>query len=191
MTRINLLPWREKYIEFQNRRLAFFCAVAIMAGLLACLFLRMAGSLYLESINSDVQYLAAELAKSAAKMNQVSSLLSKKAGLLQRIKIIENLQINRNLSAQILDGVVKSLPNNITLVEITCRTGVVKLTGIAVTNGDISKYMTNLGANSWVAEAILSEIKLNEVNNDSFKDAAVNKATGMMKFVIEINLKAS
>ena len=192
MTRINLLPWREKYIEIQNRRLALFCVTGIIISFFVCLMFRLLFDVYLSRVISGREYLHTELTKSEGKMKEVSSLLIKKDGLLKRIKIIEQLQVRRNLTAQILDGVALSLPNNVTLSELACRADGIKLTGVAASNEDVSKYMNSIEKNSWVSEAVLSEIKNNDQvssSNNHESDSADTSAS--VKFVIDINLKVS
>jgi len=187
MTRINLLPWREKYVDIQNRRFGLFCGLAVVLSLFISLIFKIILGLYLSNIFSDQEYLLKETAKANVKMQEVSSLLAKKNSLLKRIKIIEKLQVTRNLGAEILHDIAQSLPDNIVLIEVYSKDNKVKITGVAASNNDVSKYMSNVDKNTWVAEAVLSEIKNNDLVN--YKNINHTISAAPIKFNIDINLK--
>jgi type IV pilus assembly protein PilN len=188
MTRINLLPWREKYIDIQNRRFGLLCVLTILLSFIVCLVFKFMFSVYLIGMVSDKNYLQQELMKSESKMQEVSSLLVTKNALLKRIKIIEKLQVRRNLGTEILDGIATALPASITLFEISCKDDNVKVSGVAENNEDISIYMNNIEKKSWVNEAALTEIKNNEALGH---DASTVSSMEGIKFTIDIKLKVT
>lgn len=188
MTRINLLPWREKYIEIQNRRFGFFCVVAVMLSFIMCLMFKFMIILYTAGIVNDRHYLQNELAMSENKTQEASSLLITKDSLLKRIKIIEKLQVRRNLGIEILDGIATALPTKITLVELSCRGDMVKITGIASDNENVSNYLKAIEKNLWVAEAVLSEIK-NNAQLGMHPASVVAQISGDVKFIIDVKMK--
>jgi type IV pilus assembly protein PilN len=190
MIRINLLPHRE---EKRKRREQQF---AVLAGLSALLAIVVAGAvwLYLDSQVSqqraNVTYMKSEIDKLDKQIEEIRKIREETASLLAKKRVVEGLQANRSEPVQLLDQLLRQLPEGVYLKAIK-QTGVkVNITGYAQSNARVSTLMRNLGASPYLENPELVEIKavaapdksgnrVNEFNmNISIKRAQPEEAAG-------------
>jgi type IV pilus assembly protein PilN len=190
MIRINLLPHRE---EKRKRREQQF---AVISGLSALLGIVVAGAvwLYLDTQvsqqRSNVAYMKSEIDKLEKQIEEIRKIREETASLLAKKRVVEGLQANRSEPVQLLDQLLRQLPEGVYLKAIK-QTGVkVNITGYAQSNARVSTLMRNLGASPYLENPELVEIKavaapdksgnrVNEFNmNISIKRAQPEEAAG-------------
>ncbi|WP_154222103.1 PilN domain-containing protein [Marinicella rhabdoformis] len=151
MVKINLLPWREE--RRQQMTNEFY--VMLVAGIILALLI--AGTAYYyfdQSIkfqNKRNQYMTDEIAKLDRQIAEIKELEAKKASLISRQQVIEELQANRTQMVHLFDELVKTIPNGVFLENI--KQSGVRLTveGYAQSYARISDYMDQLKASDWFA----------------------------------------
>ena len=159
MARINLLPWREQLREERKQR--FLVAVGgtlvIAAGLI---FL---GGQYLdgaiEQQNARNDFIKKEIAVLDARIKEISELKERRAQLLERMKIIQDLQGNRPISGRIFDQMVRTLPDGVFFTELKRTDKSIAIVGSAESNNRVSSLMRNLDASEWLTSPNLTEVK--------------------------------
>ncbi len=159
MIRINLLPHRE---EKRKRREQQF---AVVAGLTALLGMVVAGAvwLYLDAQvtqqQQNVAYMKSEIAKLDKQIEEIRKIREETAALLAKKRVVEGLQANRSEPVQLLDQLLRQLPEGVYLKSIK-QTGVkVNIIGYAQSNARVSTLMRNLGASPYLENPELVEIK--------------------------------
>jgi type IV pilus assembly protein PilN len=159
MIRINLLPHRE---EKRKRREQQF---AVLSGLSALLGIVVAGAvwLYLDAQvsqqRSNVAYMKSEIDKLEKQIEEIRKIREETASLLAKKRVVEGLQANRSEPVQLLDQLLRQLPEGVYLKAIR-QTGVkVNITGYAQSNARVSTLMRNLGASPYLENPELVEIK--------------------------------
>jgi type IV pilus assembly protein PilN len=159
MIRINLLPHRE---EKRKRREQQF---AVLSGLSALLGIVVAGAvwLYLDAQvsqqRSNVAYMKSEIDKLEKQIEEIRKIREETASLLAKKRVVEGLQANRSEPVQLLDQLLRQLPEGVYLKAIK-QTGVkVNITGYAQSNARVSTLMRNLGASPYLENPELVEIK--------------------------------
>ncbi|HET7548121.1 MAG TPA: PilN domain-containing protein [Usitatibacter sp.] len=159
MIRINLLPHRE---EKRKRREQQF---AVLGGLTALLGVVVAGAvwLYLDAQvtqqQQNIAYMKSEIAKLDKQIEEIRKIREETAALLAKKRVVEGLQANRSEPVQLLDQLLRQLPEGVYLKSIK-QTGIkVNIVGYAQSNARVSTLMRNLGASPYLENPELVEIK--------------------------------
>ena len=112
--------------------------------------------LYQESRND---FLVAEIAKLDSKINEIKEVEKKKADLLARMDIIQELQYIRPEVVHLFDEIVTAIPDGVFLTGIRQSGRNVVLEGRAQSYGRISDLMSNIKASAWITNPTLTIIK--------------------------------
>ena len=159
MIRINLLPHRE---EKRQRRHQQFLTLAAVAAVLALLvggavwvFLDRQVTLQQE----NVAYMKAEIDKLEKQIEEIRKIREETASLLAKKQVVENLQANRSEPVQLLDQLLRQLPEGVYLKGFKQTGPKVNVVGYAQSNARVSTLMRNLGASPYLENPELIEIK--------------------------------
>ena len=159
MARINLLPWREQLREERKQQfLVTLAGVLIVAGGLVFL-----GDQYLSSAidnqNARNEFLKKEIAVLDARIAEISELKTRRQQLLERMKIIQDLQGNRSIIGRVFDQLVRTLPDGVYFTSLKMTGNSIAVKGAAESNNRVSSLMRNLDGSEWLASPNLSEVK--------------------------------
>lgn len=190
MIRVNLLPHRE---EKRKRRQQQF---GVLAGIAVLISLLVAGAVWffldtqLTQQLQNVAYMKGEIAKLDKQIEEIRKIREETASLLAKKQVVEGLQSNRSEPVQLLDQLLRQLPEGVYLKGVKQTGAKVNLSGYAQSNARVSTLMRNLGASPYLENPELVEIKavpapdksgnrVNEFNmNISIKRAQVEEARG-------------
>jgi type IV pilus assembly protein PilN len=179
MVRINLLPHRQiKRAEKQREfgLMALFAAVLALAIIfLGWTYLGARKQTQLERntrLEQAIAKLDTEIADIAELKNQINNVLERK-------RIVENLQTNRSQAVVLLDELARQLPEGLYLKSIRQVGNVITMQGVADTNARVATLVRNLETSEWLENPVLIEIKTTTVNNAKQND-----------FTMNVNLKA-
>ena len=159
MVRLNLLPWRETRRQHQKRLFVIHGMIALLVTLgaaIASYFVIDGLVLYQVSRND---FLIAEIAKLDSKINEIKEIEKKKADLLARMDIIQELQYIRPEVVHLFDEIVTAIPDGVFLTGIRQSGRNVVLEGRAQSYGRISDLMRNIKASAWITNPTLTIIK--------------------------------
>lgn len=159
MARINLLPWREQLREERKQRfLVILGAVLLASG--ALIFL---GDQYfnsaIENQNARNDFLRKEIAVLDARIKEISELKTRRQQLLERMKIIQDLQGNRPIIGRVFDQLVRTLPDGVYYTGLKMNGKSIAIAGAAESNNRVSNLMRNLDASEWLTAPNLTEVK--------------------------------
>jgi type IV pilus assembly protein PilN len=173
MIRVNLLPHRE---EKRKRRQQQFLGIAVFTVILG---LVAAGAVWffldqqVQQQQANVAYMKAEIGKLDKQIEEIRKIREETASLLAKKQVVEGLQSNRSEPVQLLDQLLRQLPEGIYLKQVK-QTGVkVNVVGYAQSNARVSTLMRNLGASPYLENPELVEIKA--VNLDNNPNKRVNE----------------
>src|SRR5690606_38203260 len=159
MAQINLLPWREQLREERKQRfLVSLLGVLIVGGGLVFL----AGQYLTNSIeqqNARNDFVRKEIAVLDARISEIKELRERRQQLLERMKIIQDLQGNRPIIGRVFDQLVRTLPDGVyfTDLKMTCKN--IAIVGAAESNNRVSNLMRNLDGSAWLEASNLNEVK--------------------------------
>ena len=159
MIRVNLLPHRE---EARKRRQQQF---GVLAGISLVLALVAAGAVWLfldqqvTQQQANVAYMKGEIAKLDKQIEEIRKIREETASLLAKKQVVEALQSNRSEPVQLLDQLLRQLPEGVYLKGIKQVGPKVNVSGYAQSNARVSTLMRNLGASPYLENPELVEIK--------------------------------
>lgn len=169
MIRVNLLPHRE---EKRKRRQQQFLGIAVFSIILG---LVVAGAVWffleqqVEQQRANVAYMKTEIGKLDKQIEEIRKIREETASLLAKKQVVEGLQSNRSEPVQLLDQLLRQLPEGIYLKQVK-QTGVkVNVVGYAQSNARVSTLMRNLGASPYLENPELIEIKAVLLDNNPNK----------------------
>jgi type IV pilus assembly protein PilN len=128
----------------------------------------------IESQQNKNKFLKGEIAKVDKEIEEIQKLKEQTAALLARKQIVETLQTNRTEAVQLLDQLVRQLPDGIYLKSVKQRNDKINLTGYAQSNAQIATLMRNLDSSPWLTNAELVETKAAQVNNLRVNEFSLN-----------------
>jgi type IV pilus assembly protein PilN len=173
MIRVNLLPHRE---EKRKRRQQQFMALAVFSVIVGVV---VAGAVWffldqqVAQQQANVAYMKGEIAKLDKQIEEIRKIREETAALLAKKQVVEGLQSNRSEPVQLLDQLLRQLPEGIYLKKIEQKGVKVNVLGYAQSNARVSTLMRNLGASPYLENPELVEIKA--VNLDNNPNKRVNE----------------
>lgn len=159
MARINLLPWRA---ERRKRRQQEFFAMLGAAALVAALLAVLVNSYYsgqIESQNARNAFLEERIVEVQKQIVEIEELDRAKTRLLDRKRVIEELQASRSQMVHLFDELVRTVPDGIKLMLIQQAGDQLTLEGFSQSNARVSSYMRNLDASDWIGTPDLTIIE--------------------------------
>ncbi len=159
MPRINLLPWRDELR--QKRKKEFF--LAILAAVLVGAALTFGTKLFYQGLIANQEnlndMLRTEIAKLDEQIEEIEGFEIQKNRLLERMAIIEELQVLRPESVHLMDELVDVLPSGVYLTEVTQQNRNVEIAGVNQSLSRVSTILRNIEQESeWLREAELGGV---------------------------------
>jgi type IV pilus assembly protein PilN len=156
MIRVNLLPHREEARKRRQQQFGVLAGIALVTALLVVwLFL----DTQVTQQQTNVAYMKGEIAKLDKQIEEIRKIREETASLLAKKQVVEGLQSNRSEPVQLLDQLLRQLPEGVYLKGIKQVGPKVNITGYAQSNARVSTLMRNLGASPYLENPELVEIK--------------------------------
>lgn len=159
MATINLLPWREELRA--ERKKEFIASLALMV--LVAIFILFVTDLLFDSRigvqerrNAYVRQNIAELDK---EVSEIRDLRSRRTELLERMRIIQDLQGNRPIIVRIMDQLVRTVPDGLFYTSLVSGDGKIEIEGVAESNNRVSSLMRRLEASDWLQNPNLDGVR--------------------------------
>lgn len=159
MARINLLPWREQLREERKKEfLSILVLILIFAGLLVFL-----GHLHLSSkIDHQTarnQFLSKEISLLDGRIKEIEQLQARRTQLLDRMKIIQDLQGNRPIIVRVFDEMARTLPEGVYFSSVDMKGSLIGIKGGAESNSRVSNLMRQMDGSDWLTAPNLTAVK--------------------------------
>lgn len=165
MIRINLLPHREQKRHARQRRFLSLLVFGFLGavGVIILGFTFFSARIDTQKTRND--FLVTENAKLEREIAEIEKLKSEKQSLLDRKKVVERLQSNRNEFVKILDQLVRQTPEGVYLKDFRQAGDKLNISGYAQSNARVSTYMRNLNDSPMFEQPLLVETKAVNVGN--------------------------
>lgn len=165
MTRINLLPWREQRREQRKRRFLAALGGSLVLGIGLIALADQYFNWAIEQQEARNTLLRTQIALLDKQIKEFNELQKRRQQYLERIKIIQDLQVRRPIAGHIFDQLIRTLPEGVHFTESKMAGNTLSLTGIAESNARVSSLMRNLDASAWLSAPNLAEVKAINLKN--------------------------
>ncbi|WP_290885491.1 PilN domain-containing protein [Arenimonas sp.] len=159
MARINLLPWRAERRKLRQKEFVSMLGLAAVVAVAISLLIVMYYNGQIQGQQNRNQYLRDQIVLVDQQITEIEELDKKKANLLARKQVIEQLQASRSQMVHLFDELVRTIPEGVRLNSIKQNGQSLTLEGRAQSNARVSSYMRNLEASGWMASPDLSIIE--------------------------------
>ena len=159
MARINLLPWREERREQRRKRFLLMLVGVLVGSTGALFFANQVISSAIERQLARNDYIGRQIAVVDERIKQISDLKARREQLVERMRIIQDLQGNRPISGRIFDQLARTLPDGVYFTEVKMAGKTLSITGAAQSNNRVSDLMRNLDQSDWFDAPSLTEVK--------------------------------
>lgn len=183
MIRINLLPVRvSRRQEAVRNELVLaglvLAAVVVFLGGLQIVLMAQSSSLTTENVELDQQ-----LKKKEAIRLEVEEMEKVRKDLEQKLAVIQQLNANRIGPVLLLSDLSDATPEKLQLTSLVEKSGVVKLTGLAVTHEVISQFMINIEKSKRFTDVGLSGVE--QIENGGVKLKEFEITAKLVKETVE------
>ena len=181
MIRVNLLPHREEARKRRQQQFGVLAGISFVIGALV------AGAVWLfldtqvTQQQQNVAYMKGEIAKLDKQIEEIRKIREETASLLAKKQVVEGLQSNRSEPVQLLDQLLRQLPEGVYLKNVKQTGAKVAVGGYAQSNARVSTLMRNLGASPYLENPELVENKA--------VPAPANPNARVNEFLMNISIK--
>ena len=159
MAQINLLPWREA--RRQELKKDFLTTTALMVAL--GIGLLMLGD---RVVNGQIDnqkarnaYLTENIKELDKMVAEIRELQKRRNQLIDRMRVIQELQGNRPIIVRVLDQIVRTVPDGVFYSSLSTKGKTISISGVAESNNRVSSLMRRLDASDWLANPNLDKVK--------------------------------
>jgi type IV pilus assembly protein PilN len=160
-TKINLLPWRVELRAQRKREFLTILAGCAVAGMLVF-------AIWYASVQSLIDYqtmrnekLQGEISQLDEKVQEIIALKKQRAEMIDRMKVIQNLQGTRPLIVHVFDEFVQKQPDGVYFTKIERKDNRLFITGTAESNNRVSSLMRDLDKSGWFENPLLTKVQAN------------------------------
>jgi len=163
MAKINLLPWREAYRAEKKKEFVTLLGMVLLFGAVVAFGWDRVVNSQIDSQLSRNQLLKTEIAKLDKQVKEIDELTKRRQNLLDRIKVIQEVQGNRPEIVKLYDEFVRAIPDGVYFTEMDRKGESISLVGFAKSNSRVSVLMRRLDASYKFTEPNLTKVEANDV----------------------------
>jgi len=159
MAKINLLPWREELRKIKQRQFNIMLGFSALAGILfaALIFMYYSGQVSGQLKRNEL--LRAEIVAVEVKIKEIEELDKRKLDLLNRKKVIEELQGKRYEMVKLFTALAKTIADGAQITGLNQTGSDLTITGRAQSSARVSSYMKNIMSSNVISDPDLTVIE--------------------------------
>lgn len=169
MATINLRPWRE---ELRQERQKEYTGVLILVFMAAGVIWWFTKGYYDDVVAAQEyrnDYIEKQTTALESKIKEIKVLRDKRKELLDRMRLIQDLQGNRPVIVRVFDEMARVMPEQLFFETVTSNGKRFSIKGRAASNDQVSHLMRNFDASPWFVNPNLLSIKSNKGGYNSFE----------------------
>lgn len=156
MAKINLLPWREALREQRKKE---FISINVGVFLLGLVLVALTWAFFSQRLNDQQQ--ANQLVQEAnnqldAQLKSLDGLQARRDQIVERMKLIQDLQGKRPVVVRVFDELVRLTPANMYLTRFERKGDQFLIKGRAESPNTVSEFLRNLEASPWYRNAFMN-----------------------------------
>lgn len=159
MARINLLPWREeRRQELKKEFLVILGGAAAFAFVVLVLTNRVYNA-WIDNQNGRNAYMQLNIDELNRQVAEIKEMEAKRRQLLDRMKVIQDLQGTRPLVVHVFDELVRTLPDGVYYQAIARTEQKIEIAGAAESNNRVSSLMRQMDKSDWFENPNLTSVQ--------------------------------
>lgn len=159
MAKINLRPWREELREEKQKDYLGILFLVVLAAGVIWWFTNGALNSAISEQQSRNQYLKTQSDALDKKIVEIRELREKREELLDRMRLIQELQGNRPVIVRVFDEMARVMPEEVFFIKVDTEDKRFTIKGKASSNDQISQLMRNFDASPWFINPNLLSVK--------------------------------
>lgn len=159
MAQINLLPWRDERRQELKKEFLTILAVVLGAGIGLILLGDRIVSNQIDDQRARNNYLSKHIKDLDKQVAEIRELERKRNQLIERMRVIQELQGNRPIIVRIMDQLVRTVPDGVFYNRLTSKDKTITINGVAESNNRVSSLMRRLDASDWLASPNLDAVR--------------------------------
>ena len=159
MATINLLPWREERRQELRKEFLTVLGAVALAAVVVVLLANRVYSAWIDNQNGRNEYLQTNINELNRQVAEIKELEAKRRELLDRMKVIQDLQGTRPLIVRVFDEIVRTLPDGVFYQSLARNEKTIELSGIAESNNRVSSLMRQFDRSEWFENPNLTSVQ--------------------------------
>jgi type IV pilus assembly protein PilN len=159
MASINLLPWREERRQALKKEFLTVLGVVVAVAVLLVVVANRVVNGAIEHQQARNQYLQTHINELNRQVKEIAEIEKKRAELIDRMKVIQDLQGTRPLIVRVFDELVRTLPDGVFFRSLNRTGNQIELQGVAESNTRVSSLMRQLEASEWFESPNLTAVE--------------------------------
>jgi type IV pilus assembly protein PilN len=172
--RVNLLPHREERRKAQRKHLGILAGMVAALAIAIVILIHGIIAGYIAVQGERNAFIKKENASLDKEIEEIKKLKDEIAALLARKQVIERLQTDRVQAVNLLEQLVRQVPDGVYLTSIRQQGRKIAMIGYAQSNARVSQLMRNIGSSPYLENPILIEIKTATANNKRVSEFSMN-----------------
>ncbi len=178
MANINLRPWREELRAYRQRQFLVSIAGIVVIGIIYIMAVNWIKTNDIDRQMSRNNYLEQQIAVMDAKIKKINKLNEKLEQLIERMRVIQELQGNRPIIVHLFDELVKTIPDGVYYNKLALVQNQISISGTADSNNRISSLMRKLDESEWFSSPNLISVNANEASAGEANDFELSVQRG-------------
>lgn len=170
MANINLLPWREERREEQKKEFLTVCGVSVLAAILVIVAYYSIVDKAVADQQARNAFVQRHITDLDDQVKEIKELKAKRKLMLDRMKVVQDLQGTRPYIVHLFDELVGAIPDGLFLTSVNSENGTISLIGTAESSQRISSLMRALDASEWFKDPSLTEVNANRAFGEQGND---------------------
>ena len=159
MARINLLPWREERRQELKKEFLVILGGTLALAVVVVLLTNFVYNAWIDNQNNRNAYLQRNIDELNHQVAEIKDLEAQRRQLLDRMKVIQDLQGTRPLVVHVFDELVRTLPDGVFYQSLSRTDQKIEIVGIAESNNRVSSLMRQLDKSDWFESPNLTSVQ--------------------------------
>ena len=158
MSNINLLPWREARALRQKKQFGALLGAFVLATIALGFFVDWLVEHQVSSQQQRNQRLVQEMTILDAHLGEIRLLKERRKELIDRMQLIEQLQMRRNLPVRLFNQLPSLVPNGVYLNTLALQNNTIDVNGKTEAYGRVASMMRRIDGSGWLGQSKISTI---------------------------------
>jgi type IV pilus assembly protein PilN len=162
MIQVNLLPVREARRQAGIRQQAMVLGLTAGLGLLVCVWIHVSIAAKQNAQQRQIAAAKSELKELEATRAQVEKFRSEREEIERKLKVIDDLEMNRTGPVRLMDEIAMRIPKRMWLTDLSMNAGVLTLEGMSLDAEIVAAFLTSLAESEMISDVELESTRLEE-----------------------------